>query len=64
MENKSPRYKFGAFVFGTDEHLQLSIQNLKPSGIGYTMEVAFELTKAERQELIELLITTKPEEDK
>jgi hypothetical protein len=54
MENK--RYEFGGFAFGSDGLVQLTIRTLKENGIGYTMEVGFELTTEERMELMKLLM--------
>ena len=55
MENK--RYDFGGFAFGSDGQVELSIRTLKSSGMGYTMEVSFELSSTERLELLRKLIT-------
>ena len=55
MENKK-RYDFGGFTFGTDKMFQLTIRQLKDFS-GYAMGVELELTPAERQELITILIT-------
>jgi hypothetical protein len=55
MENS--RYEFGGFTFGSSGQTQLTIRTLKENRIGYTMEVAFELTLEEKAELIKFLLT-------
>jgi len=61
MESK--RYGFGGFVFGSNGDFQLQISTLKNgSTSAYTAQFELELTVAERQELITLLITTTPAE--
>jgi hypothetical protein len=54
MEN---RYEFSGFTFGSDGQTQLIIRSLKENRIGYTMEMALELTLEEKAELIKLLLT-------
>ena len=57
MENTNKRYDFtGSFTFGSNGLFQLVVRNTTEYG-GYTMEFGLELTPAERQELITLLIT-------
>jgi hypothetical protein len=57
MENK--RYNFGGFAFGSKGLFQLTISTINPADYGSThsVELGLELTPAERQELITILIT-------
>lgn len=64
MEKTNKRYDFtGSFTFGSNGLFQLVVRNTTEHG-GYTMEFGLELTPAERQELITLLITLNTEEEK
>jgi hypothetical protein len=54
------RYNFKAFVFGNDGDVNLIIENAT-SEFGYNTKFEIELTPAERQELITVILTaTKP----
>ena len=58
----SKRYNFHAFTFGNDGDVNLVIETA--TGLfGYLTQYALELTPKERQELIEVLITTKSKDD-
>ena len=62
MENKK-LYEIGGFYFGNDGSFQLTIKATKPSGYGYGIELGIELSPAERQELITMLLTTPQEKN-
>jgi hypothetical protein len=63
METQNKRYDFGgSFTFGSNGLFQLVVRNITEHG-GYTMEFGLELTPAERQKLITLLITLNTEEE-
>jgi len=57
MENK--RYTFGGFEFGSDGLFQLTVRTLNtaPFGTSSTIELGLELTRAELQELVTVLLT-------
>jgi hypothetical protein len=57
-EQKNRRYNFNAFVFGRDGDVNLVIETAT-GDFGYLTQYALELTPAERQELITLLLTAK-----
>ena len=61
MENKL--YEIGGFYFGSENAFQLTIKTTKPSGYGYAVELGIELSPAERQELITLLLTAPQEKN-
>jgi hypothetical protein len=52
------RYNFNAFVFGRDGDVNLVIETAT-GDFGYLTQYALELTPAERQELITILLTAK-----
>jgi len=58
MENKNERYTFGGFSFGSENFFNLTIRvrNHAGHGTNNTVEMGIELTPAERQELITILI--------
>ena len=62
MENTNKRYNFGGFAFGSNGLFQLVVRNTTEHG-GYTMEFGLELTPAERQELITVLITLQEQKE-
>jgi hypothetical protein len=57
-EKKTKRYNFTAFVFGNDGDVNLVVETAT-SDFGYLTQYAMELTPAERQELITVLLTAK-----
>jgi hypothetical protein len=62
---KEKNYDFGGFYFGANDLFQLTIRALKHNGTGSTtsIELGIELTPAERQELITLLLSTPKEKN-
>jgi hypothetical protein len=64
MENKmeNNKYEMSGFYFGKENLFNLIIRANKPTGYGYSVELAIELTAEERQQLITLLLTA-PKED-
>jgi len=56
MENVK-RYTFGGFTFGDKGMFNLLVHTIGANGSGTVVEIALELTPAERQELITVLIT-------
>ena len=61
MENN--KYEIGGFYFGEESLFNLTIRANKPTGYGYSIELAIELTAEERQELITLLLTAPKEKN-
>ena len=57
MSEIKKRYDIDGFTFGEQGDFQLTIKTLKENGYGHTAEFGVELTPAERQELIAVLIT-------
>jgi hypothetical protein len=57
-EKKTRRYNFTALVFGNDGDVNLVVETAT-SDFGYLTQYAMELTPAERQELITVLLTAK-----
>jgi hypothetical protein len=57
-ENKNRRYNFTSYVFGNDGDVNLVIETAT-GDFGYLTQYALELTPAERQELITVLLTAK-----
>jgi len=57
-EKKNRRYNFTGFVFGNDGDVNLVIETAT-GDFGYLTQYALELTPAERQELITVLLTAK-----
>jgi len=60
-EQENRRYNFNAFTFGNDGDLNLVIETAT-GDFGYLTQYGLELTPAERQELITVLLTTKSKE--
>jgi hypothetical protein len=62
MSDVKSRYNFNGFTFGNDEDFNLVIE-VATGDFGYLTQYSLELTPAERQELITVLIkgTTKKE---
>jgi hypothetical protein len=56
-------YEIGGFYFGNAGVFNLTIKAKKPNGNGYGIELAVELTPAERQELITMLLTIPQEKN-
>ena len=65
MENKNERYTFGGFTFGSQNlfNLTIAIRNHAGHGTSNTVEMGIELTPAERQELITILINAGKEDN-
>jgi hypothetical protein len=65
MENKNERYTFGGFSFGSENFFNLTIRvrNHAGHGTNNTVEMGIELTSAERQELIKVLINAGKEDN-
>jgi len=61
-EKAERRYNFNAFTFGRDGDLNLVIETAT-GDFGYLTQYGLELTPAERQELISVLITATKQED-
>ena len=59
MENENKRYNFSGFTFGSNGlyNLLITVNNYTKQGTSNTIEMGIELTPAERQELITLLLT-------
>jgi hypothetical protein len=57
-EKKNRRYNFTSYVFGNDGDVNLVIETAT-GNFGYLTQYALELTPAERQELITVLLTAK-----
>jgi hypothetical protein len=60
------RYSFGGFSFGSNGLFQLTISTINPTkefGSTHTMELGVELTPAERQELITILLLAEKEDN-
>ena len=57
-EQKNRRYNFNAFTFGNDGDLNLVIETAT-NDFGYLTQYGLELTPAEQQELITVLLTAK-----
>jgi hypothetical protein len=57
-EKKNRRYNFTSYVFGNDGDVNLVIETAT-GDFGYLTQYALELTPAERQELITVLLTAK-----
>jgi hypothetical protein len=57
-EKKIRRYNFTSYVFGNDGDVNLVIETAT-GDFGYLTQYALELTPAERQELITVLLTAK-----
>ena len=57
METQEKRYNFGGFTFGSKGDFNLVIETAR-GDFGYLTQLALELTPAERQELITVLITS------
>jgi len=51
------RYNFNGFTFGKDGDYNLLIEVRATGGIGNNAKIEIELTAAERQELIAILLT-------
>ena len=64
MENTNKRYNFGGFSFAKGQYfnLQINIRNHAGHGTLNTVEMGIELTPAERQELITVLINAGQED--
>jgi hypothetical protein len=61
-EQENRRYNFNGFTFGNDGDFNLVIETATGQ-FGYSTQYGIELTPAERQELITLLLTTKGKKD-
>jgi hypothetical protein len=57
-EQENRRYNFNAFTFGNDGDLNLVIETAT-GDFGYLTQYGLELTPAERQELITVLLSAK-----
>jgi hypothetical protein len=57
-DKKNRRYNFTSYVFGNDGDVNLVIETAT-GDFGYLTQYALELTPAERQELITVLLTAK-----